>query len=311
MAYAHRIGADENGLGARLGPLVVTAVLAEVSETGERVLARRLSKRLRADLGDSKELISHGNVALGEAWARALSFDRAGSPAELFAGISSEDHAALRADCPGHMEEQCWATGAEAFVADTSEVRRLRGHLDKWEATGVRIVRVRSRIVCTKRLNRARLSGKNRFISDLHSMEHLLLELREVAGSDVLAVCGKVGGIDDYSKFFGPLSMRLHAVLQKKRAMSAYHFPGLGEVRFLRDADAKDPLVMLASLVGKYVRELLMARVSGFYGRREPEIAPVSGYHDPATARFVHATRLLRKRHQVPDTCFERERDAI
>src|SRR4051812_13105688 len=68
-----RIGADENGLGARLGPLVVTAVLARVTEQGQRVLSRRPPKRLQADLGDSKLLVSHGDVALGEAWSRALS----------------------------------------------------------------------------------------------------------------------------------------------------------------------------------------------------------------------------------------------
>jgi len=34
---AFRIGADENGLGPRLGPMVVTAVLAEVTEAGEAI----------------------------------------------------------------------------------------------------------------------------------------------------------------------------------------------------------------------------------------------------------------------------------
>ena len=38
------IGADENGLGSRLGPMVVTAVLAEVDEQGQRFLSRRLQQ---------------------------------------------------------------------------------------------------------------------------------------------------------------------------------------------------------------------------------------------------------------------------
>jgi len=36
---------------------------------------------------------------------------------------------------------------------------------------------------------------------------------------DVEAVCGKVGGIAEYSKFFGPLSGRLHAILEEGRAI--------------------------------------------------------------------------------------------
>ena len=66
--------------------------------------------------------------------------------------------------------------------------------------------------------------------------------------------------MSDYSRFFGPLAGRLHVVLERRPSQSSYHFPGLGRVCFVRDADAHDPLVMLASLVGKYVRELLMRK---------------------------------------------------
>src|SRR5262245_1713942 len=67
-----RIGADENGLGPRLGPMVVTAVLARVTDDGWRVAGRKPRGGLAERLGDSKQLVSHGDVALGEAWARVL-----------------------------------------------------------------------------------------------------------------------------------------------------------------------------------------------------------------------------------------------
>ncbi len=309
MVHHHRIGVDENGLGARLGPLVVTAVLARATDQASRsILARKPPKRLRADLGDSKDLVSHKDFALGEAWARAL-VANASAPSELFARLSLETSEDLRAPCPSHVEAQCWSPQAEAFVSTEEDVRRLAGHLAWWAERGLEITAVRSTVVCTKRLNDARARGLNRFISDLHAMERLVLDLSRQANAEVLAVCGKVGGINDYSKFFGPLSMRLHAVLESGRRVSAYHFPGLGELRFVRDADAKDPLVMLASIVGKYVRELLMARVSGFYRDHDPELESVSGYHDPVTARFVDRTALLRQKRKVPDGCFERARD--
>ncbi len=303
-----RIGADENGLGARLGPLVVTAVLARVTEAGNATLSRRLPKKIRADLGDSKALVSHGNVALGEAWARALAGQTASGPASLFDALSLEGNSALRRPCPSHVEHQCWSPGSESFVAGEDVVDRVGGHVRWLASRGVEITGVRSSVLCTKILNEARGDGKNRFVSDLHAMERLVIALHEQAGADVLAVCGKVGGMNDYSRFFGPLSMRLHAVLAQGKKSSAYRFPGLGEVRFVRDADAKDPLVMLASLVGKYVRELLMERISAFYAHGSEPRAP-SGYHDPATARFVDATALVRKKRRIPDSCFERERD--
>jgi ribonuclease HII len=84
----------------------------------------------------------------------------------------------------------------------------------------------------------------------------------------------------------------------------------VGELYFVRDADAHDVLVMLASLVGKWVRELLMARIARYY---EPDAVPEewpSGYHDPQSARFVAASALARKQREIPATCFERARDA-
>jgi ribonuclease HII len=311
-AKTFRIGVDENGLGARLGPLVVTAVLASVTEQGARVLARKPPKRLAQDLGDSKALMSHKDFALGEAWARALLRERvqAAAPKELFDALSLEKDTELRAHCPSHVEAQCWSPSGDTFVAEGDDIERIFGHLSWWAARGVTIHAVRTSVVCTKRLNDNKGAGGNRFISDLHAMERLVLDLHRLAGTEIVAVCGKVGGMGDYSRFFGPLSMRLHAVLAKGKALSAYHFPGLGELRFVRDADAKDSLVMLASLVGKYVRELLMARVSGFYRSEDDTLEAVSGYHDPVTARFVKATSLVRKQRRVPDTCFERARDA-
>ena len=309
MTHVYRIGADENGLGARLGPLVVTAVLARVSADGARAIGRRLPKSIRKDIGDSKQLVSHANFRLGEAWARALSGGAPRSPADLFSRLSLEGSDSLREPCPAPGLAQCWAENGEVFDAPDDLVERLSGHRAALERRGIEIIAVKTSVICTKRLNAARDEGKNRFVSDLHAMERLVLGLRKTAGQDVHAVCGKVGGMNDYSKFFGPLSYYLHAILDQGAARSGYRFPGMGELHFVRDADASDVLVMLASLVGKWVRELLMARVARHY---QPDALPEerpSGYHDPLTARFVAASALARKQRKIPDTCFERARD--
>jgi hypothetical protein len=62
----------------------------------------------------------------------------------------------------------------------------------------------------------------------------------------------------------------------------------------------------MASLVGKYVREALMARVVRFYRGELPELPDASGYYDPVTTTFIEGTRLLRGKRDIPDTCFER-----
>jgi ribonuclease HII len=187
-------------------------------------------------------------------------------------------------------------------------VRRVTKHLEALTERGVEILSVRSSVVCTKKLNDAKQRGTNRFVADLNAMEELVLELRAQAGGEVEAVCGKVGGIAEYSKFFGPLSGRLHAIVEEGRARSGYRFPGLGELHFVRDADAADALVSLASLVGKYVRELFMSRIGLHYADRQSQAKRPSGYHDPVTAGFVMRSALLRQSRKIPDHCFERER---
>ncbi len=339
VTSGHRLGIDENGLGARLGPLIVTAVHAQVGERGQRLLGRKLPKRLRDDLDDSKRLVAHGNIRLGEAWARAVCAIRAirgngaSSPEELLEMLAVGGTGALREFCPSSPESatrQCWNTDRERFDADDASVERVAQHLAWLEEREVRIVNVQSRVVCTHALNVARDAGHNRFVTDLHSMEELVLAARATIDSDLLAVCGKVGGMGCYEPYFGPLAGRLHVALEEGKARSCYQFPGVGEIRFVRDADAHDPLVMLASLVGKYVRELTMSRITRFWGAtptpangrarkpvtttepkattQTPVIPDASGYNDPVTQRFVEATDLSRRQHKLPVSCFERAR---
>lgn len=315
------VGVDENGLGARLGPLVVTAVMAEVTAAGQKLLARPLRGRLQRDLGDSKRLVSHSNVELAEAWARALTGDVSATPEALFQSLSAEQPSSLEQHCPGHLKQQCWGVSGESFTSSAEQRSRIESHVGKLASRGVRVTRVRVSSICTQRLNRARRDGRNRFVTDLHAMESLLIDMRQHSGRDLTAICGKVGGMSDYHRFFGPLAGHLHSELGAGEDESGYYFPGLGEVRFVQDADARHPLVMLASLVGKWVRELLMARVVRFHrpGAELDSTSPeagtalerVSGYHDPRTTEWVAATAAGRRALRVVDDCFERERDML
>lgn len=307
----YRVGVDENGLGARIGPLIVTAVLAHVSPEGQRWVARRPRGHLSKDLDDSKRLVSHADFTLGEAWARVLTGDRWQSPQALFEHLSLEATGSLRRGCPRHIERQCWGVERETFSASSEQLSRLSGHLTKLRLRGIDVRRVLVTSICTSRLNQARLQGKNRFVSDLHAMEGLLLELREQSGGDLHATCGKVGGMTDYDRFFGQLAGRLHTTLEVSRQHSAYYFPGLGHLHFVQDADARDVLVMLASLVGKYVRELLMARIASFYDEEETDALGVSGYHDERTDEWVQTIAPRRRQLRIIDDCFERARDVV
>src|SRR5436305_9761923 len=127
-ADGFRVGIDENGLGPRLGPLVVTAVVARVTDEGIGVAAKKPRGSLAKRLGDSKAMIAHGDVALGEAWARAVARRigvAATSPDDLIHGLVLDSKSELRRHCPSHVEAQCWSTDGESFETDDKLVGRL------------------------------------------------------------------------------------------------------------------------------------------------------------------------------------------
>jgi ribonuclease HII len=305
-----RIGIDENGLGPRLGPLVVTAVVARVDGDGHKRAETRPRGAIRERLGDSKRLVTYGDSALGEAWARAIAaregLPEPASPDDLVRTLSLDEPAVLRAPCPSGHAQQCWSVAGDAFSADPGVVAAVHGDLEKLERQGVSVLYARSVITCARRLNDGIARGLTRFHVDLHSMERLALDARARAGGDVVAICGKVGGFNRYPPAFGPLHGRLHAVASEGRARSEYAVPGLGRIAFVRDAEERHMLVGMASLVGKWVRDLLMARIVRYHRAGDPDLPDASGYHDPVTTRFIDATRLTRTREALPDDCFER-----
>ncbi|MGH7280338.1 MAG: hypothetical protein ACRELY_02355 [Polyangiaceae bacterium] len=265
---------------------------------------------MRARLGDSKDLVSHGNVTLGEAWARQafarVSNEPALTPESLLHALCIDSPDVLRARCPADHEAQCWNTESEAFSAETKTLKAVARDLDKLEALGVKVTRAEVAIVCTERINEAASRGVSRFHVDLHTMERLVLSARAATNEPVYAICGKVGGMGSYGDQFGPLSSHLHAVVEQGKARSEYRFPNVGSVAFVRDADASHLIVGMASLVGKWAREVLMARIVRHYRKHVDDLPQASGYHDPITAQFVHATRLVRKKTKLPSDCFER-----
>ena len=171
---------------------------------------------------------------------------------------------------------------------------------------GIVPIRVLSRLVCTSELNDRGKTGENRFLVDLHCMEELILQISESLKTPLTVVCGKVGSMRDYTRHFAHLGNKKPEAVQEVPKSSVYRLASVGEVRFVRDADATDPLVMLASLVGKYLRELFVDRIGEHFASELTQLRKPSGYNDPVTAQFSEGTADLRNRSNFPQSCFER-----
>ena len=144
-----------------------TAVIARTDEKGRKALERRVPKRLRGAVDDSKRLVSHTDVRLGEAWARELAPSDAASPEALFEALSLEGSKKLREPCPREAEAQCWHGLDGAFEATDKDRRRVARHRELLAKRGIELVGVKTSVVCTDRLNAARREKRFEMISPI------------------------------------------------------------------------------------------------------------------------------------------------
>jgi ribonuclease HII len=98
--------------------------------------------------------------------------------------------------------------------------------------------------------------------------------------------------------------------LEEGALRSSYRVLGLGrEVRltFQPRADAEQFCVALASMVSKYVRELLMGELNAFWQGHVPGLRPTAGYPGDA-ARYFEAIRPAAQRLGIPEAAIWRRK---
>jgi ribonuclease HII len=301
------VGVDENGLGPLLGPLVTTAVTVETARYSQK---RHGAVGRELGIDDSKNTAGFGRMAVAEGLTLALLAARCGQVCtdvdQLFAALLLDARDALVRPCPETSRSQCWSRPLPlpCFGGNVEEGAAM---LRKLVKRGVEVTHVRSALACTGVLNNLLARGQSRVEVDLELMERLVLDARAVAGEELAAICGMVGGIRNYPAKMRHWPQHGVSVLKAPRPTLAFMVGGVGKVSFEIDADAHHLPVALASMVGKYVRELWMARQNRFYLEHDASLEEVSGYHDPVTQRFIGATVQLRRSLGIVDDCFVRK----
>jgi hypothetical protein len=262
-------------------------------------------------LTDSKETGGFGRMGFTESVALALIERVSGEPPSsvdaLLDRIAPGTREQLRARCPNESTSaQCWGSNLSlpTFGGDPTYGRALLDRLIG--RSSLRIVDVQTRVACPGMLNSRLAEGRNKLAVDLELFEDLIVTTQARQCDSLLAICGMVGGIRDYAARFGRFAPDRVCESPGRRGQRKYAVRGVGEIRFEVDADARHLPVALASIVGKYVREICMHRIGAFYEEQIPEIRLASGYHDPVTTQFIQATEPERRRLRIADDCFQR-----
>jgi len=288
------VGIDEAGYGPNLGPFVMTAVACRLPDglTGPdlwQALAATVRRAADADDGrllidDSKLVHAHGLALLETGVLTALGCD-CGLP---LAGFLDRHFLSSHPE----LRREPWYTGqtplpvAVELTACAELRQRWCGHAAlTWVAPqGV--------VVCAERFNELTEQGNSKGAVLSHCLGELLRAALALPGDEPLACfIDKHGG----RNFYGPMLQQILPdcwVLARQESMnrSCYEVRGAGRdlaVTFEPRADAAHLCVALASMVSKYVREVLMHEFNAFWLARVPGLKPTAGYPNDARRYYT------------------------
>ena len=300
------VGIDENGLGPLLGPLVVTGALFEAPGYDPEDFWRLTGPDLPA--ADSKQLFSRRRLGAAEratqAWLGLFGV-RAGTHAALAEAVCLPPPGVL--PCPtGVPLPPCvpddgplprWSDGAPGACTLAA--------WDRLDRARVRPRRLASHVVCPGLFNaRVAEPGLHKLRLDFALMLALVDALTGDADDEVLALCGKIGSTARYGPWLDAHVAAGWTTLTEGPALSAYQLDPRRRLAFVRDGDAAHLPVAVASMIGKYLRELAQARINAALGGDPARSA--SGYRDRVTAAFVDRSAPRRADIGLVDGCFFR-----
>jgi hypothetical protein len=292
------IGIDEAGYGPNLGPLVMTAIGCRVpADWTDADLWQHLRRTVRRHgepddgrlvIGDSKLVYNGGLAVLETAVLAALG--QLGDPlslADYLDWLCPQVHAEVR--------REAWYTGRTMLPAEAD--RSVCAALAERFGTDDRLTWMTPRtvVLCPQRFNDLvdRWGSKGAVLA--HCLGELLGSILATAdGAPLVFFIDKHGG----RNFYGPLLQeRLTAgtvfAVQEGSERSVYRVLGLDqEVRltFEPRADGAHLCVALASMVSKYLREMLMREFNQFWCGHVADLKPTAGYPNDAR-RFFTAIR--------------------
>ncbi len=308
------VGIDEAGYGPNLGPLVMTAVAVRVPEAlAAADLWTELSGAVRRHPSedDGRLLIEDSKVVYSA--ARGLAALERG-----VLGVLPFPEEALRITsglldqlCPPSLPEllmEPWYRGTtelpaaakpEELANATAAFRRCCAERQ------VACACVRSGVMCPGRFNLLldRWGSKGAALAEgLAELSRFLVTT--LPGDDALHfTIDKHGGRNNYAAVVQnafPDGMVL--ATEEGMARSSYTVLGLGRAVGLTmrpRADAEHFCVALASMVSKYVREILMCEFNAFWQARVPGLRPTAGYPGDAQ-RFFDTIRPVAEQIGLP-----------
>ena len=285
-------GLDEVGYGPLLGPLVVACGAVELPgdevpdlwEAWGRVVSKSRSKNGRKlHFNDSKAVYSP-SAGLKELEKSVLSLVATNGWCEDFDALLAR----VAPEAAAELAQYPWYVpfDAEPFPAanDAASVRVLANGLRlEVEKAGCAVRHLRVAVVGERRLNRMFDATRNKAAALFSIVAVLLDELMTRFGDqDLLIVCDRQGGRSRYGPLLRQMWPDRDLVIESEtESFAAYTLGGSRHpvrLTFGEKAEQSSLPTAAASMLGKYVREMLMARFNAWWADQVPGVRPTAGY---------------------------------
>lgn len=285
-------GIDEAGFGPILGPLVVSSstfslpdqlVGADLWQILRKSIAnkrKRLAGRLL--IADSKKAYSKslGTKHL-ERTVLACIRSLGGEPGRLTELISL-----LCPDCLERLGGYPWYKGMESFriAADKAAIALASAVLaDDLTANGIKLLELKSCCLDVGHYNKMVGSVKNKARVLFTATSQLIKKAFDKFGADELQIIvDRQGGRVHYrvhlQRMFEGMELK---ILSESPTASSYELQSDGKkmrLHFVVGADERFLPVSLASMVSKYLRELLVANINDYFTSFHRDLRPTAGY---------------------------------
>ncbi len=285
-------GIDEAGYGPILGPLVVSCSAFSVPES---LLGADLWSVLKKSIAPSRRHLG-GRLLIADskkAYSRALGTSQLerttlGALRCLGTEPASYDQVLsyLCPECLSRLEDYPWhrnnngcsISSAAADIRIASDV-----FMDDMASSGIKLLSLRSFCLDVAHYNKLVSNVKNKASVLFSTTSGLIQNLLESFPKENLQIIvDRQGGRSHYrrnlQRMFGGLEL---SIISENNNTSTYELKGDSRtmrVHFVTKADDRFLPVALASMVSKYVREILVANINRYFLGFDSSLKPTAGY---------------------------------
>ncbi len=296
------VGIDEAGYGPILGPLVVSAIALEATPQSAdeclwKLLRRCVSKKPlvrggRLPIVDSKKLYHRKEgLARLERTALALFVSVHGMPADVSGLLSN-----LCPECIPLLAEHPWYGGVAPPLprdADAGAVRIDAARLTREAvANRLRLAGCASEVLPEGPFNRLLDRTQNKASVSMGLVLRLIQRMADAwPAYDMHIVVDRQGGREHYgAALMRSFEGRRLRIVEECESRSIYEMTSDStrwRISFVVSGESHHLTVAAASVISKYVRELLMDSFNAWWLREMPEVRPTAGYFNDGL-RFLN-----------------------